>query len=200
MKSIIAIACLVVLLLTASFVVRADIASPKPTQTTENKSIFSSMEIVPDAKATSARLQIRQSAFNELRATFEGTPPNALAASITRNGPRTVIAGLLLFLSVSIGGVWLARASRSSAGVRRGHKAVAIVLITVATLGAAAIITRGNVGPPPGYRWRNLPTALATGQSTAGPVTVEIVPDDQNSGTSMKLIIPIKKESSRGGE
>ena len=30
-------------------------------------------------------------------------------------------------------------------------------------IGAAAIITRGNAGPPGSYRWRNLPQALAEG-------------------------------------
>jgi heme A synthase len=199
MKPFLAIACLVVIALATTSAVRADVAKPKPTQQTENKSIYSSLEIIPDSKATNAKLQIRQSDLNELRAAIEGMHNNtALAANITRSGTRTIIAGLLLFLSVSLGGVWLARAARSNSGLRRSQKAVAIALITVATLGAAAIITRGNAGPPPAYRWRNLPTALAAGQSTAGSVIIEVVPDDPNSGSGMKLIIPLKKQNSRG--
>jgi hypothetical protein len=103
-----------------------------------------------------------------------------------------------MFLSVSFGGVWLVRAFRSGQGLRRPEKIAAIALIAVATVGAAAIITRGNAGPPPAYRWRNLPTALAGGQSTYGPVILEIVPDDPNSSIGMKLTIPLKKQKSNG--
>jgi hypothetical protein len=105
----------------------------------------------------------------------------------------------LLFLSVSFFGVWLARAFRSGSGLRRNQKVTAIALI-VATVGAAAIITRGNAGPPPSYRWRNLPTALASGQSTAGSVLLEVVPDDPNASTGIKLIIPLKKQKANGEE
>ena len=84
--------------------------------------------------------------------------------------------------------------------MRAPQKIIVIALIAVATLGAAAIITRGNAGPPPAYRWRNLPTALASGQSTAGGVLLEIVPDDPNSSIGMKLIIPLKKQKANGEE
>jgi hypothetical protein len=105
-----------------------------------------------------------------------------------------------MFLSVSFGGVWLVRGFRSGQGLRRTEKIAAIALVAVATLGAAAIITRGNAGPPPAFRWRNLPTALATGQSTAGGVLLEIVPDDPNSSIGIKLTIPLKKQKPNGEE
>ncbi|HSB26635.1 MAG TPA: hypothetical protein VLE19_02220 [Pyrinomonadaceae bacterium] len=201
MKALQIIGCLIVLTLSV-VMVRADIAKPKATpQQTENKIVYTSLEIVPDPKAGEARLQIRQSSLNELRAALEGTQNNmALAASITRSSTRTIIAGLLLFLSVSFGGVWLARASRSGVGLGRGQKALAIGLIAVATLGAAAIITRGNAGPPPGYRWRNLATDLAAGKSTTGPLMIELVPDDPNSRSGLKLIVPLKKQNATGEE
>ena len=192
-----------VLVLAMSVVlVQADIPKPKTTpQQTENKSLYTSLQIIPDAKASNARLQIRQSELNEIRAALNGAPNNAaLASTITHSSTRTIIAGLLIFLSVSFGGVWLARAARSGSGLRRPQKIVAISLIAVATLGAAAIITRGNAGPPPAFRWRNLPTALAAGEPTVGPVVLEIVPDDPNSASGIKLIIPLKKQNSNGEE
>jgi hypothetical protein len=190
----------IVLLALAVVLARADIAKPKTTPQ-QNQSVYTSLEIVPDPKATDARLQIRRSTLNELHAALNAAPNNgALAWTITHSKTRTIIAGFMLFLSISFGGVWLARASHSSSGVRGTQKVIAIALIAVATLGAAAIITRGNAGPPPAYRWRNLPTALAAGQSTGGPVLLEIVPDDPNSGIGMKLVIPLKRQNSKGEE
>jgi len=199
MKPFVAIACLVLLLATA-LSINADIARPKPAPSAaENKYIFSSMQIVPDAKATNARLQIRQSDLKDLTVALNGaSTSNPLAASIMQSGARTIIAGLLLFASLSFAGVWLARASRSSAGLGRGQKTLAIVVIAVATIGAAAIITRGNAGPPPSYSWRNLPTALAEGRSTGGQVIIEIVPDSQIPDGGMKLTIPLKKQNAKG--
>ena len=199
MKTAQFVGCIVLLMLSV-VLVRADIAKPKDTPQ-PNKSLYTSLEIVPDAKSTEARLQIRQSTLNDLRAALNGAPNNtSLASTITHSSTRTIIAGLFLFLSVSFGGVWLVRASRSGSGLRAPQKIIVIALIAVATLGAAAIITRGNAGPPPAYRWRNLPTALASGQSTAGGVLLEIVPDDPNSSIGMKLIIPLKKQKANGEE
>jgi hypothetical protein len=196
MKNLRFIGCLVVLGLSV-VIARADIAKPQPTPQ-PNKQLYTALEIIPDANATEARLQIRQSTLNDLRAALNGTPTNAaLASTITHSRTRTIIAGLLLFLSVSFGGVWLARVSHSGFGLRGTQKLIAIALVAVATLSAAAIITRGNAGPPPAYRWRNLPTSLAAGQSTSGPVILQIVPDDPNSFT-MKLIIPLKKQKANG--
>ena len=199
MKATQLVGCIVLLVLSV-VLVHADIAKPKTTPE-PNKSLYTSLEIIPDAKTSEARLQIRQSSFNELRAALNGEPNNAaIASTITRSSTRTIIAGLLLFLSVSFGGVWFVRAFRSGQGLRRAEKIAAIGLIAVATFGAAALITRGNAGPPPAFRWRNLPTALAAGQSSGGPVLLEVVPDDPNSGIGIKLIIPLKKQKPNGEE
>jgi len=199
MKATQFIACIALLVMSV-VLVRADIAKPKSTPE-PNKSLYTSLEIIPDAKATEARLQVRQSTLNDLRASLNGEPGNsALASTITRSSKRTIVAGLLMFLSVSFGGVWFVRAFRSGQGSRRPEKIAAIALVAVTTIGAAAIIARGNAGPPPAYRWRNLPTALAAGQSTAGGVLLEIVPDDPNSSIGMKLIIPLKKQKANGEE
>ena len=70
-------------------------------------------------------------------------------------------------------------------------------MLVVAVVGAAAIITRGNAGPPGSYRWRNLPQALAEGKATAGGLDIEIIPDDAKvSGANMRLVIPLKKTNS----
>src|SRR5258705_269098 len=84
-------------------------------------------------------------------------------------------------------------------GARKETVMKTLVLACFVVLGAAAIITRGNAGPPGSYRWRNLPQALAKGESTTGGVDVEVVPDDQLSGR-MRLIIPLKKQNAPGEE
>jgi hypothetical protein len=107
-----------------------------------------------------------------------------------------MIAGLLMFMAVSVAGVLFARSSSFG----RAQKTVGAVLLFAIVLGAAAIITRGNAGPPGSWRWRNLPQALADGKPTIGGVDVEIVPDDQMNGRTMRLIIPLKKQNSPGEE
>jgi hypothetical protein len=145
MKPILA---LLVLLATVTIAL-ADVPRPKPSASPQGTYSFSSLEVVPDPKATNAILQIRQSELNNLRAAVDGTQQPGVVASITNSRTRTIIAGMLLFMSVSFAGVWLARSARTSQGVGRGQKLVAIALIGIATLGAAAIVTRGNAGPPP---------------------------------------------------
>jgi hypothetical protein len=200
MKPVLAIACLFVFVLATAHSIRADIAKPKPSNQQDIKTAYTQLEIVPDSKALSATLEIRQSDLKELLAAVEGAPGStSLAASITNSRPRTIIAGMLLFLSLSFAGVWLARSARSGSGLNRGHKTLAIVLIAVATIGAAAIITRGNAGPPPGYAWRNLSTNLAEGRSTTGSITLKLVPDDPNQ-RGAKLIMPVKKKNAGGEE
>jgi len=96
----------------------------------------------------------------------------------------------LMFMAVSVAGVLFARSSSFG----RAQKTIGAVLFVGIVLGAAAIITRGNAGPPGSYRWRNLPQALAEGKSTLGSVDIEIVPDDQMNGSNMRLLIPLKKQ------
>src|SRR6185369_6227978 len=105
------------------------------------------------------------------------------------SAPRTIVAGLLMFLAISITGVLLARSSSFG----RTQKAVGALVIVAVLIGVAAIITRGNAGPPGSYRWRNLPQALAEGKATIGGVDIEIVPDSE-SGPRMRLIMPLKKQ------
>ena len=195
MKTTLCVCALGLIVLTHAGPLRADIARPKPSVSpaSEPKHVMNTgMQIVPDSKVYQAHLQISQSAVAELRdALNAGTTGQSFNQRIANSPTSTIVAGLLLFMSVSFAGVWFARSAVSRS---RGQKVAAAVLISVAMLGAAAIITRANAGPPPGYFWRNLPKNLSTGQSTSGGVILEIVSDE---GAAIKLIIPLKQNPAR---
>ena len=186
------LACLLLLLF--AFSAYADVPKPK---TPAKPVLHTSLEIVPDSTVYEAKLQISQSDFKNFRAALDGNPGNSpIVGGIAFSAPRTIIAGLLMFMAVSVAGVMIARSSSFG----RTQKTVGAVLLVVIVLGAAAIITRGNAGPPPSWRWHNLPQALAEGKPTIGGVDVEIVPDGQMNGRTMRLIIPLKKAVVPGEE
>lgn len=194
MKRILAF-CTLGLLLATVVSANADIARPSPSPQKAKVALRTSLIIIPDSKATVGHLQISQSSLRELRAALANMPDNesaekgSIARSITHSSTRTAIAGLLMFLSLSFAGVWLARSLQT-----RGQKAVAALLMGAAVIGAAAIITRANAGPPSSYFWRKLPQNLSKGNPTNGTVDIEIVPDPTD-GTGMKLIIPTTPEN-----
>jgi hypothetical protein len=186
-----------VVLLTAVSTVHADVPKPKTPDKQAKPVLHTSLEIVPDPTVYEAKLQISQSDFKNFRAALDGDPGNApLVGGLAFSAPRTIIAGLLMFMAVSVAGVMIARSSSFG----RTQKTVGAALLVVIVLGAAAIITRGNAGPPPSWRWHNLPQALAEGKPTIGGVDVEIVPDGQMNGRTMRLIIPLKKQTTPGEE
>ena len=177
-------------LLATAMTVSADVPRPRPSASPEPKQVMNTgLQIVPDSKTYQAHLQISERTLKEL---VDAANPSAANRSFTdrlaHSSAGTIVAGLFMFMSISFAGVWFVRSSSRS----RGQKAAAAVLICVAMLGAATIITRGNAGPPPGYVWRNLPKNLSAGQSTNGGVVVEIVAD---GGTPIKLIVPVKQKS-----
>jgi hypothetical protein len=175
-------------LLTAVATANADVAKPK---SPAKLVLHTGLEIVPDSKLYEAKLQISQSDMNSLRAALDGNAGSSpVVGGIAFSAPRTIVAGLLMFMAVSVAGVMLARSS----SLGRAQKTIGAALLVAVLLGAAAIITRGNAGPPGSWRWRNLPQALADGKSTIGGVDIEIVPDDQMNGRTMRLIIPLKKQ------
>ena len=186
MKSLL-FACSLVLL--TAFSANADIAKPKTPDKVAKPVLHASLEIVPDPKIYEAKLQISQSDFATFRAAVGGGSA-PVAGGIAFSGPRTIMAGLLMFMAVSVAGVLFARSSSFG----RTQKTIGAVVFVAVLLGAAAIITRGNAGPPGSWRWRNLPQALAEGKSTIGGLDVEIVPDDQMNGRTMRLLIPLKKQ------
>jgi hypothetical protein len=200
MKSTLFICSLTLLFLIMTPAADADIARPKPTVKESRVVLNTVLQIVPDSKISDARLQIPQSELQSLRAALDTAAGNTtLATSINTSSTRTIIAGLLLFASVSLGGVWLARSRGKNGETNRTKKAVTAMLVVMATLGAT-VITRGNAGPPGYYRWRNLPQSLIEGKAMSGSVTVEIVPDDPNSGSQIKLLIPLRKTTRQGEE
>jgi hypothetical protein len=194
MKAVFCLCLLTLVLFMLTMPLRADIARPKPSPQREaNKVVLhTGLQIVPDAKVSEARLQISEDTLKLLHLALNEAPTSpSLAARIAHSSTRTIVAGLLLFLSVSFGGIWFARSARSRQSILGRHqKAVALVLLGIATLGAAAIITQGNAGPPGYYAWRNLPDALSRGRATQGGLDIEIVPE----GSGIKLIIPLKSK------
>jgi len=164
----------------------ADIARPSPSPSPGKVVFHTSMVVVPDNKAYEARLQISQDSLNNLKeAIANSTADNSLRRRIANSPTRTIIAGLCLFLSLSIGGIWLMRSAQP-----RGQKTVALLLLGVAVIGAAAIITQANAGPPPAYQWRNLSQNLSAGKPTYASVDIEIMPE----GSGMKLVVPVKSQ------
>src|ERR1700752_1029178 len=104
-------ACCVILFCTA--IAKADLKPPvKPAEqkVSEPKYILhTGLEIATDPKANEAKLQISQSQLQNFRAALASGPGSpAVVGGIAVSAPRTIIAGLLMFLAVSIGGVRLA--------------------------------------------------------------------------------------------
>ncbi len=188
MKTTATLTTLALLVICTATLVRADIArpEPKPTQPAPGKHVMNTgLEIAPDSKTWNARLQISEATLKELReATSAGGTSQSLSQRIAGSPTNTIIAGVFMFLSISFGGVWLARSS----GKARSHKAVAAILVACATVSTAALIAQANAGPPPSYLWRNLTRNLNASKATHGRIDVEIVPD----GNGMKLIIPTR--------
>jgi hypothetical protein len=183
------ILCILSLLLATAMPAYGDIARPKASPSPQEPRfvLHTSLSIVPDSKAYEARLQISESSLQELRAALGNTPGNeSMAQRMAHSSTRTILAGLFMFLSLSFAGVWLARSVQT-----RGQRAIAALLMGVAVIGAAAIITQGNAGPPGSYYWKKLPQNLSKGAPTSGGIDIEIVPD-ANDGSRMKLILPMK--------
>jgi hypothetical protein len=186
MKSTLVFCAAIVTLMASAVLTFGDIARPKESPSpVVQKSIRTSLEIAPDANAWNARLQIPRSSLRQLRAALDNVPgDDSVGQSVARNSTGTIMAGLCMFLALSFGGVWLMRSGHS-----RNQKAIAVIAMAVALVGATAMITRGNAAPPPGWKWQRLPQNLNGGVATTGSVDIEIVPE----GSSIKLIVPMYK-------
>ena len=184
MKNLFTLLFVATLLVTTGIQTRADIARPTPNEKKGKVVSHGYLEIVPDAKANVARLQIDPASLKALREALDELPKQGSATgSINQSPTRTILAGLSLFAALSFGGVWLMRSGSS-----RGQKAMAAVLIGTAVLSAAAIITRANAGPPPRYQWRNLSQNLGTGRTTSGDIQIEVMQE----GHGITLVLPIQ--------
>lgn len=177
------------LVLTAATPIFADIARPS-TPEKPKVVLHTSMVVTTDSKAYDARLQISPESLEALRAALGDIPGNgavpqsrgSISQRLTGSSTRTLMAGLMMFLSLSLGGIWLARSVQT-----RSQKTVAAFLLCTAMIGAAAIITQANAGPPPSWQWRKLSTNLTQGRPTYASVNIEIVQE----GNGIKLIVPV---------
>jgi hypothetical protein len=188
MKTLLLLVCLLVVTALAAQTIVADIAKPKPAEKPIPSVMHRNLDIVPDKEGYSAVLQLSRSDVAELRAALDIAPTNTIAARIAYSSTRTIVAGLLLFVSVSFGGVWLAQSSTG-----RTRKAVGAAILVGAVLGVAAIITRANAGPPPRNTlvWTRLSKNLSQGRTTSGSLVIEILADDPNNPPNMRLLIPV---------
>lgn len=224
MKTLLSFACLLLLIVVSVRTADADVARPKQPEQKPKIVLRTKLDIVPDGKVWQARLQLTQSDLQELRAALDGASGNAalgsgnvagsggFAASIALSSVRTIVAGLLLFVAVSFAGVWLARVARRSSGGSAGgppgasfrdriSKIVPVGILVASMLGAAAIITRGNAGPPPEFRnWGRLPKNFTEGRPTSGDFVIEVVPDEANRPPGVKLLIPYSNAKQAGDE
>jgi hypothetical protein len=184
MKKMLILSAISLMLLTSNVSVYADVAIPKASPPKGKVVMTTGLEVATDATSYDARLQIPKSMLGELRAALanEGGKQST-TLGIAYSSPRTIVAGFFLFMSLSFGGVLIARAGQS-----RGQKIIAAVMLGTALIAATAIIAQANAGPPPGYVWRNLSQNLNAGRSTHGPVKIEIV----DEGTGVRLILPLK--------
>src|SRR4029079_11022856 len=99
------------------------------------------LEIVPDSKVYEAKLQIGLSDFAILRAGLDGNAGSApVVGGIAFSAPRTIVAGLLMFMALSVAGVLIARSS----SVGRVQKTVGAALLVAVFLGHTRFTTRGT--------------------------------------------------------
>jgi hypothetical protein len=197
MKRIIPFLSLSLFLVAAAIYANADVRVPKPspTEAKEGKLVLhTGLTIATDPKSWEARLQISERDLKSLQRALANAQTNpTMMERLTHGSTQTIMAGLFLFLAVSFAGVWLART-----GDRRSRKVVAGVVLVVAVIGAATVLTRANAGPPGYVNWRGLPKALSEGRPTSGGVDIEIVPDENGAG--MKLIVPLRNTNPTGEE
>jgi len=192
MKRTLILSAAICALLTAAVFAFGDIARPKPTPAPGKTVLYTGLTILPDAKATEARLQISRETLKSIQAALANSGADeSMTQRVMHSSTRTIMAGVFMFLAVSFGGVWLARS-----GQRRSHKTIAAALLIAFVFGTATVIVRANAGPPGYVRWASLSQALKDGKATDGGLDIEIVPGDEY----MRLIIPIRKTPKPGEE
>lgn len=192
MKRTLILSAAICALLTGAVFAFGDIARPKPKPAEGKIVLYTGITVVPDSKASEARLQISQETLKRIQASAaNNSGPPSVVQGLMHSSTRTIMAGLFMFLAVSFAGVWLARS-----GQRRNHKAITAVFLIAVVFGLATVIVRANAGPPGYVRWQNLPQALKDGKATSGGLDIEIVPGDDN----MKLIIPLRNTPKPGEE
>src|SRR5437660_2891103 len=112
MKRTLILSVAICALLASAIYAFADIARPKPP--TEAKSVFyTGLTIVPDAQSSRARLQISQMTLERIKnasANNGGAP--SVEQSVVLSSTRTIMSGVVIFLAVSLSGVWVSSSSQ----------------------------------------------------------------------------------------
>lgn len=195
--------CCLSLLLLCAFATPAfaDIALPEPapTQTPQKVRRAASlpaarMSIESRNDATEARLQIPRNVLRQLRAEMDrdSATDTAAGAAYSSHPTRTIIAGVLLSLSLAFAGVFVAR-TRS----RNTKQAAVVVLVILAATGALAFKTLANARPPEPRLLDagSLRRATTPDAELKGQIRVEIVPEDG----ALKLIVPAAAATGAAG-
>ena len=188
MKRILILSAVICSLLGSAIFAFGDLARPKPSPQQAKSVLYTSLEVKPDSKIYEARLQISEETLKTIIKEAGQSSSTSATQSLIHSSPRTMVAGLFMFLSISFAGVWFARSAQ-----RRNQKVLVAVVAVAAVFGLATIIVRANAGPPASYYWQHLADNLKQGKPTQAGVSIEIVPGDDSS---IKLLMPVKKSGS----
>ncbi len=183
--------CALAMLLLATFTqASADVARPKeaPPTDAQNANVTTRMHIMPDTKATEAKLVIPRAVWQQMRAGLDGHDAQAAVAATARfrnlGSAQTAMAGIFLSLAFACGGVWLVRSRKQTDKLTRVALGVAVLTLCSAT----ASIAYANAGPPPVAR--SLTSKILVEQAqwygVYGQVKIEVVEE----GEQITLVLP----------
>jgi hypothetical protein len=190
-------ACLVAIVMLASFAAFANIAGPEKTPNKVPKpkpapGIATRMDIRLDHDATEARLVIPKTQLKQLRAELEqldeGSDDTAAITTAGVSRTQTIMSGIFLSLAMVFGGMWFVRSGKAATKAGKGLVVVAVV----AGIASAATYIYANAGPPPEARvitGKMFSRAVHLYKFGGGMVKLEAGSDDY-----IKLIVPDPKD------
>ncbi len=189
MKRILISSAAILALLTSAVLAFANLARPKPSPQQTKSVLYTSLEVKPESKIYEARLQISEETLKTIiKEAGQSSNSTSTTQNLIHSSPRTMVAGIFMFLSISFAGVWFARSSQ-----RRNHKVIVAVLALATVFGLATVMVRANAGPPASYYWQHLADNLKQGKPTQAGVSIEVVPGDEQT---IRLLMPVKKNGS----
>jgi hypothetical protein len=144
-----------------------------------------SLVVTVEDQAETARLLIPRKLVRAWQHASLATPRDSAVASARGWSLSTLIAGLALALSLTVGGLWL-----TGRLPRFGGRGAALLLLAVLALGVVGALVRADVPPGPSprpYIPLNVPKEFAAEPLTLkGKVEVEVVPE----GEVIQLFLP----------
>ena len=152
---------------------RANEAPPPPTKR-DNTPAAAPLVVVLDDGVQQPRLEIPRKVLSNLKAAADGQDEDTRRAEAL---PRlhTIIAGVALSLSLTLGGLWLVRSRRRFSG--------AALLVAALALTAAGSVLGANVPAPPP------PPSVPAGIPLADKATVQVV----DEGDAIRLVASRKQ-------